>query len=294
MMLPLLSPPFSTRFGWKNVFFIKSIVKNGNYDFVYFDFSQTFIYSIFVSHPNKILMVHDVLYQKYKRRGLFPRWTLHTERVLLKNHTHIFTFSQKDCILLKELYGVQSLPTSFFIQEEAVRAVPQSVDKPYFVFFAAWNRNVNYESLEWFIGNVLGLIPTNVMFRIIGKGMPSWLAKKIEGIKNVEIVGFVDNPYQEIANAQALISPLHDGAGVKVKVIESLACGTPVIGTDISFEGISEEYSTFMHKAETPDQFFQEVASIQETTQSKIEFKKYFLETYNRKPILNLFVDSVN
>jgi len=34
--------------------------------------------------------------------------------------------------------------------------------------------------------------------------------------------------------SKALISPLFTGAGIKVKVIEALACGIPVIGTDIA------------------------------------------------------------
>ena len=52
------------------------------------------------------------------------------------------------------------------------------------------------------------------------------------------MLGFVDNPYKIMSESLGLIAPLFHGAGIKVKVIESLACGTPVIGTEVAFEGI--------------------------------------------------------
>ena len=68
--------------------------------------------------------------------------------------------------------------------------------------------------------------------------MPEELQAKIKSNSSIEYIGFVDNPYPIIAQAKGLIAPLFHGAGVKVKVIESLSLGTPVMGTDITFEGI--------------------------------------------------------
>ena len=59
-------------------------------------------------------------------------------------------------------------------------------------------------------------------------------------LNNIEILGFVEEPVKEIARTQALIAPLHKGAGVKVKVIDALSSGTQVIGTDVTFEGIED------------------------------------------------------
>ena len=38
---------------------------------MYFDFSQVFIYSLFIKKTFKILMSHDVIYQKIKRNKFF-------------------------------------------------------------------------------------------------------------------------------------------------------------------------------------------------------------------------------
>ena len=103
---------------------------------------------------------------------------------------------------------------------------------------------------------------------------------------NIEYLGFVDNPYPIIANAKALISPLFTGAGVKVKVIDALACGTPVIGTDISFEGIDEDFSSFMLLANTPEEFVHKIKTVDITLEDKLNFRKKFISCYSNKSVI--------
>lgn len=71
-------------------------------------------------------------------------------------------------------------------------------------------------------------------------GIDVKLKSKVSTCKNIKIAGFVENPVAEIAKCQALVAPLHKGAGVKVKVIDALSSGTSVVGTDVTFEGIED------------------------------------------------------
>ena len=61
-----IHPVYSSRFSFFHMLELRRIA--GDYDCLYFDFSQIFIYSLFISHPNKVLMAHDVVSQKYKER----------------------------------------------------------------------------------------------------------------------------------------------------------------------------------------------------------------------------------
>ena len=56
----------------------------------------------------------------------------------------------------------------------------------------------------------------------------------------INYLGFVQDSYARIVQSSAVIVPLFTGAGVKVKVLDSFTTGTPVIGTDVAFEGIPE------------------------------------------------------
>ena len=285
--LPFFFPLFTSRFKWSIVNDINYRIKNGSYDLIYFDFSQTFIYSCFIKHPRKLLMAHDVIYQRYyRRKNFFLSWIKWSERFLLCRGGIIFTFSNKDCLLIKQLYGLESKSTSFFIQEEAILANPGPECIPYFIFYGNWIRPDNYEALQWFIDNVYPILNRNIHFKIIGGGLSFNIISQIQNLSNVEYLGFVDDPYSIIANANALISPLMNGAGVKVKVIESFACGTPVIGTILSFEGIDKQYKDFSIVAQSPEEFKNKIESFNISLSEKQSFKKRFIASYNDKQIL--------
>lgn len=283
---PFLFPLFTARYNKHVCAFLQEQVARVNYNFVYFDFSQTFCYAKYINHPNKILMAHDVIAQKYSRMKKYLRpWAVWTERKMLKHGTVVFTFSEKDCELIKLLYDVKSLPTTFFLNPNVVNAEPIE-ESDYFVFFGDWGRVENSEALEWFMDNVYPKLSKEISFKVIGGGrMPVELKQKITQA-NIEYLGFVDDPYKIIANAKAEIASLHMGAGVKVKCVEALGSGTPIIGTEVAFEGIGERYRNAMFEANTAEEYIDIISSFKYTLKDKKKLKEFFLTNYNDKQIL--------
>lgn len=287
ILLPWIFPLFTCRFNWKTCMFLKKQVKLVHYDYVYFDFSQTFAYSLFIDHPNKILMSHDVIYQKYSRMKPYLKpWVHISENSLLKTGRVIFTFSEKDCTIIKEQYGLESLATTFFLIPDVVEAKPHK-NGNYFVMFGGWSREENYEAFKWFIDNIYREVAGKFTFKVIGGGMPQHILSQIKDYKDIEYLGFLSNPYPIIANAIAEIAPLHKGAGVKVKCIEALACGCPIIGTSIAFEGISLQFSSFMQCVDDPKEYVNLIKNWRFTLEERQKFKEYFIDQYNNKTILN-------
>lgn len=292
ILLPFLHPIFTVRFNIVAYLYLLFWVKKNKYDCLYFDFSQTFLYARLIFHNNKILMSHDVIYQKYQRiKYRLLRWVKCSEFWLLKSrNSSIFTFSKKDSDLLRLLYNVDSTPTNFFISTDVINASPISNTSRYYCLFAMWKRFENLHSLLWLIENVLSKMK-DINIKIIGSGLNEEFVQILrQEYVNVEYLGFVDNPYPIISNSVALISPLYFGAGVKVKVVEALACGTPVIGTDVAFEGIDERYSDFMILANDSDTFITAILKPSKTLHDKIVFKKYFLNTYSKSSLIEYII----
>lgn len=238
---PLLFPLFSVRYSSRTSRYLKSITLD--YDCIYFDFSQVFRYSIDIEHPCKIGMVHDVILQKYTRGNTFLKRLIKpmirsTERKLMASLGRLFCFSYKDQDIIQEQYGHKSQVVSFYIDSHVSKIdYSDIIICDYFVMYGAWNRPENREGLEWFIENVIKN-GCNIPIKIIGHGLSSQI---IDSIDNIECLGFVDNPYDIIARSQGLLAPIFKGAGVKVKVVETLSTGTPVVGTEIAFEGIDNK-----------------------------------------------------
>lgn len=291
LQCPIYHPLFTSRFSWKLVFTLNDLIKKVNYDYLVFDYSQTFTLAHFVKHPHKILIAHDIISQRFEREhSRLLKWIRWTECKLLGGVEKIYSFSRKDCELVNQRYKFECDVTPVFIKDDILGKQATKIED-YHVFFADWGRTDNSESLEWFMSHVIDRLP-DVKIKVIGGNLPDYLRERIKKHKNVEYLGFVDDPYQLIANARSEISPLHKGAGIKVKCLESLACGTPVIGTEIAFEGIDSRFGYALHLANTPDDYVVAINSVKLSLIDKINLKKDFIENYSQRSIVEYIIDN--
>ena len=116
------------------------------------------------------------------------------------------------------------------------------VDPPEFVFLGRLNIPHNDDGICSFLqlaGPELSRRWPGAKVRIVGSG-PSPALQRLAAEQSdlVVLEGFVRDLNEVFSRATALIAPLRFGSGVKIKVIDALARGLPVIGTSSAFEGI--------------------------------------------------------
>lgn len=105
------------------------------------------------------------------------------------------------------------------------------------IFYGAMNRKENYLSVIWFIENVFRYLnDSDIVFFVVG-GNPHKSLLKFQS-ERIKIVGFVENVGKYFKNSLCLVAPLVLGAGIKIKVLEALSAGIPVLTNDIGAEGI--------------------------------------------------------
>jgi glycosyltransferase involved in cell wall biosynthesis len=271
-------PALSSRFSILKLIKLRKIIND--YDVVYFDYTQSFLYSIFLNHRNKIHMAHDILIQKYIREDkswlnlINKKWIQLCESILFKALKNVYTFSCKDNEVLETFYEHENaLSVPFFLDDRIYNISIETKD--YFIMYGSWSRVENFDSLKYFFSTCDDEWKSQKIV-ILGSGLDDLFVKELlsQGY-NIEYKGFVDNPYIYLSKAKALLATLRYGAGVKVKVIESFACGTPVIGTNIAFEGIDQSYSNFMlpYNCHLPNlEKFNIIA--------RVKFKEFFRSTY--------------
>lgn len=276
-------PLFSKRYSRNIMKYLNNI--SHQYDLIYFDFSQVFYYAHKIRHSLKIGMAHDIIIQKYSRNRLLKYllwWIKKSEATCLKSLTHVLTFSRKDSDLVMKDYGISSNTVSFYINSDILNIdVSKFSINNYYVMYGAWNRKENQESIHWLMKQ---RIHDRINIKIIGGGMPSSLIQRISQYSNMEYCGFIDDPYPIIAKSKGLIAPLFNGAGVKVKVVECLALGTPIIGSDVTFEGI--DYVPFRNTGamiNLKDNDIDTSISVLDTIsiEEKQNIRDYFMNNYN-------------
>lgn len=291
---PWLYPTFSARYRRKLQQLIAEKMKEMQYDLLFLDHSQSFIYGKDYPDVDKILMSHDVIYQRVSRTSnkLIASIAHSSEKqMIVQPKSHVFSFSTKDKLLIDSEYGINSHFTCGNVDDLVYETYPKQINKTY-VFFGQWVRQDNSGGLEWFLKEVYDKTPSDSRFVIIGRGLSPELEALVKRKDRIEYLGFVDNPYQIIADSTAVISPLFSGAGVKFKVLESIACGTPVIGTKIAFEGIPNDYSDFMIVANSADEYINQMEAVQFSVDERIEMKTRFLREYVN-PYLIKYIDEL-
>lgn len=284
---PLFFPTFTIRFSFLVLFFLKKQVREKRYDLIYLDHSQMLLYGTFFPDIPKMLMSHDVMIQRYGRQESFKKkWVHFSEKWLMSMHRlTIWTFSDKDQSLIKQVYGLESRVTTFYLDDVILNARSETVSDTY-VFFGKWKRPDNFDGMKWFFDQVYSQLPKTFDFVVIGIGMPLKYQEYLNSLPNVKCLGFVDDPYPIIAGARALISPIFSGAGVKVKVVETLACGTPVVGNELAFEGISSDFYDFMMRAELPEQYAAILSSLNFSMEARRRFREAFVSRYGKSSIV--------
>ncbi len=104
------------------------------------------------------------------------------------------------------------------------------------IFWGAMNRAENIEAVLWFVKNVYPCLD-NIRFIVVGANPPD-IILKLEA-QGIEITGYVDDPYLYFSKCMCMVVPLQIGAGIKIKVLEGMSAGIPILTNDIGIEGIN-------------------------------------------------------
>ena len=207
-------------------------------------------------------------------------------------NAQLFALCQKDVNLIKELYHLDAKVSLIYIDDKIPSIVPSKLNDEY-VMIGSWDRKDNYEGALWLINGLPRFLSKPITINIIGNKFPIDKIEKSNMI-NVNCLGFVDNPYPFISECRAMLSPLFSGAGIKVKVIDALACGTPVIGTDIAFEGFSDKYHMLLKRCDDLTSFAHTIESVDFTIDERIAFKRMFISDFKSTTIPNWLVNQFN
>ncbi|MBG0791245.1 MAG: glycosyltransferase [Desulfovibrionaceae bacterium] len=183
------------------------------------------------------------------------------EDKLIRRCSHMLTPSTFEVEYVAEHFGKQeatAIPV-FFYDDEMLAGHEGEKESGSLLFVGSFEHAPNRAALVWFVEKVLPLIVErhgDAILSIIGSKPPEhW------GLgEHVRLLGRVSEEELEQAyrKSRVAIAPLLFGAGVKGKVIESMAMNCPVVGTTIAFEGIPA--GEMIVPVDSPEQFADRVS----------------------------------
>jgi len=185
------------------------------------------------------------------------------EAALCRCVAHVVAVSDLDAKLLRRLAGVDS-----------VTSIPNGVDTSYFgladcpsrpyelVYVGGMTWFPNYDAMRFFCRDILPRIAEHipdVSLTIVGKNPDNDGVREIAKNPRVRLTGLVEDVRPLVAEAAVFIVPLRIGGGTRLKILDALSMGKPLVSTSIGCEGIEVSDGEHLVIADTPDKFAQEV-----------------------------------
>lgn len=202
--------------------------------------------------PHSVLDIDDLCSYKHKqqimlergflnkaraiwRMSLWARW----EKDILNRFTVACVCSDIDRAALNSDHRVFVLPNGFDAPFTPPVKNPEGLAR--IGFIGSLEYPPNSDGLNWFIKQIIPRIvskkPT-VRLRVIGK-MPE--SAKLIQHPNVDYLGFVEDPSEEIGTWSLSIVPLRVGGGTRIKILDSFSRMCPVVSTTVGAHGLDIE-----------------------------------------------------
>jgi glycosyltransferase involved in cell wall biosynthesis len=137
------------------------------------------------------------------------------------------------------------------------------VDSQTIAFMGSFAHQPNVEAVLFSVNQVLPLVLQELpqaVFQVAGKGAPPAMLA-LAG-KHVQMVGMVENSGAFLRSAAVVVIPLQSGGGIKIKTLEAMACGCPVVSSSIGAEETGAISGTHLLVADTAADFARQTVAL--------------------------------
>ena len=212
------------------------ILRNNTYDVViisYIFYADLAVDKNLLKGAKTIIDTHDFITAQFKdKRGFKLGVTFVDEIERLNKLDDVWAISPEEQYLFSQFCKAQ------------VHLVPLMMDQPnlpdnkyaekkYDLIYVASDNVNNINSARWFFDEVYPLLPAGLNICVIGR-----INEHLTSDYEIECIHFVESLIPYYSNARVALCPMLKGTGIKVKVVEAMAFGLPVVCTTRGTDGL--------------------------------------------------------
>lgn len=263
-----------------------SIFKASKYDYVIVSYVYNYplIAHVDLGDTTKVIDTHDFLTSQFKGNKKFKLGKYFQEEMRILNQ-----FDAVWAISIEEQYLFSQFVSSkvaLIPHNQANHLNTGNLTKTIDLFYVASENVHNIKSAQWFFKTVYPLLKKNINIVVVGK-----INAHIPEFKNVKKVDYEVDLKAFYSDSKIVICPMLSGTGLKIKVVEALSYGIPVVCNTRGVDGLLNKASNGCLVTDNSDEMANYINKLLEDKafyeQTKTEAQNFFLETLEKDKVYN-------
>lgn len=225
-------------------YFFTDILKDNQYDVIitFYTYLATLFKDRDISAKKVYFMEDSMFLQQYswdkdKVEGISLGKLMDEEIERLKWFDEIFCISNDERIFYEKITGKSMHFFPHLISQSSSKIENPMQVKRWDVYFIGFNNPFNVEGLTWFLEEVYPFLDKTLKIVLVGSATKSIDVK----YSNVEIIPFAPDLEEIYSNSKVAICPMFRGTGMKVKVVEAMERGFPIVCNERGVDGLPDK-----------------------------------------------------
>lgn len=260
---------------------LAELARTEQFDVIHADQLNMGQYALPFTEARKVLDLHNALWMLYKRLSETTAPTSPMKYILMRDWRLLKEYEGAMCQRFDAVTAVSDEDRDLLVDAgadpDSITVIPIAIDTdeqaqidrqpagPHIVHIGTMYWPPNIDGINWFLDEVYPLVRQmvpDVRCTLIGARPPASIVARGEADPSLTVTGYVDDPLPLLRASSMMMVPLLAGGGMRVKILNALSQGIPMVSTTVGCEGIRVTDGHDILVADTPPAFAEACARL--------------------------------
>lgn len=252
---------------------LAALTKDEPFDVVHADQTNMGQYALPFTRSRRVLDLHNALWVLYKRLAETTAYTSPMKYILLRDWRLLKRYEGELCRAFEAVTAVSEedkaalveagarsdmtvIPIAIDTDEQAF--IPRQPSGPHIVHIGTMYWPPNIDGITWFLDEIYPRVKAqvpDVRCTLIGARPPAGISDRAKTDPSLTVTGYVADPLPYLRDSSMMVVPLRSGGGMRVKILNALSQGIPMVSTTVGCEGIAVTHGEDILVADDPAAF---------------------------------------